>query len=59
MNWEVPDVPVIFRKGRGANIPWIIEKAQEFQKIIYFFFIGCTEVFDFVDHNKLWKFLKR
>ena len=64
MNWEVPDVPVVFRKGRGArdqiaNIPWIIEKAQTFQKVSYFFFIYCTEVFDFVDHNKLWKFLKR
>ena len=64
MNWEVLDVPVVFRKGRGArdqiaNIRLIIEKSKEFQKIICFFFIDCTEAFDFEDHNKLWKFLKK
>ena len=52
-----------FRKGRGtrdqiANICWIIEKAREFQKNIYFFFIDYTRAFDCVDHNKLWKSLK-
>ena len=57
MNQELPDVQAIFRKGRGtrdqiANICWIIDKAREFQKNIYFFFI------DYVDHNKLWKILK-
>ena len=51
------------RKGRGirdqiANTHWIIEKAREFQKIIYLCFINYTEVFDYVDHNKLWKALK-
>ena len=64
MNHGLPYVQAGFRKGRGtrdqiANICWIIEKVREFQKNIYFFFISCTEVFDFVDHNKLWKFLKR
>ena len=49
-----------FRKGRGtrdqiANIPWIIKKAREFQKNIYFCFINYTKTFDTVDHNKLWK----
>ena len=63
MNWEVPDVPVVFRKGRGArdqiaNISWIIEKAREFQKNIYFCFIDYAKAFDCVDHNKLWKILK-
>ena len=52
-----------FRKGRGtrnqiANIRWIIEKAREFQKNIYFYFIDYTKAFDSVDHNKLWKILK-
>ena len=52
-----------FRKGRGtrdqiANIPWIIEKAREFQKNIYFCFIDCAKAFDCVDHNTLWKILK-
>ena len=63
MNHELPDVQAGFRKGRGirdqiANIRWIIEKAREFQKNIYFCFIDYTEVFDCVDHNKLWKILK-
>ena len=62
MNWELPDVQAAFRKGRGtrdqvANICWIIEKAREFQKNIYFCFIDYTEAFDCVDHNKLWKIL--
>ena len=52
-----------FRKGKGtrdqiANILWIIEKAREFQKNIYFCFIGYTKAFDCVDYNKLWKILK-
>ena len=63
MNWEYPDVQLGFRKGRGirdqiANICWIIEKAREFQKNIYFCFIDYTKAFDCVDHNKLWKILK-
>ena len=63
MNHELPDVQAGFRKGRGirdqiANICWIIEKAREFQKNIYFCFIDYTEVFDCVDPNKLWKVLK-
>ena len=63
-NWqEFPDVQTGFRKGRGtrdqiANICWIIEKAREFQKNIYFCFIDYTKAFDCVDHNKLWKILK-
>ena len=61
MNYEVPDIQAGFRKGRGtrdqiANICWIIEKAREFQKIIYFGFIDYTKAFDCVDQNKLWKF---
>ena len=64
MNCELPDVQAGFRKGRGtrdqiANIRWIIEKAREFQKNIYFCFIDYTKAFDCVDHNKLWKILKR
>ena len=60
---ELPDVQDGFRKGRGtrdqiANILWIIEKAREFQKNIYFCFIDCAKAFDCVDHNKLWKILK-
>jgi len=60
---ELPDVKDGFRKGRGtrdqtANICWIIEKAQEFQKIIYFCFIDYAKAFDCADHNKLWKILK-
>ena len=63
MNRELPDVRAGFRKGRGtrgqiANIRWIIEKAREFQKIIYFCFIDYTKAFDCVDHNKLWKILQ-
>ena len=63
MNHEIPDVQAGFRKGRGttdqiANIHWIIEKAREFQKNIYFCFIDYAKAFDCVDHNKLWKILK-
>ena len=63
MNRELPDVQAWFRKGRGtrdqiANICWIMEKAREFQKNIYFFFIDYAKAFDCVDHNKLWKILK-
>ena len=62
-NCELPDIQAGFRKGRGtrdqiANIRWIIEKAREFQKNIYFCFIDYAEAFDCVDHNKLWKILK-
>ena len=58
MNCELPDVQAGFRKGRGtkdqfANICWIIKKAREFQKIIYFCFIDYAKAFDCVDHNKL------
>ena len=60
VNCELPDVQAGFRKGRGtwnqiANIPWITEKAREFQKNIYFCFIDYTKTFDCVDQNKLWK----
>ena len=60
---ELPDVQTGFRKGRGtrdqiANICWIIKKAREFQKNIYFCFIDYAKAFDCVDHNKLWKILK-
>ena len=66
VNYEVPDVQAGFKKGRGtrdqiANIIvncWIIEKAREFQKNIYFCFIDYAKAFDCVDHNKLWKILK-
>ena len=63
MNRELPDVQDGFRKGRGtrdqiANTCWIIEKAREFQKNIYFCFIDYATAFDCVDHNKLWKILK-
>ena len=59
MNRELPDVQTGFRKGRGtrdqiANILWIIKKAREFQKNIYFCFIDYAKAFDCVDHNKLW-----
>ena len=62
-NRELPDVQAGFRKGRGtrdqiANIRWIMEKAREFQKNIYFCFIDYAKTFDCVDHNKLWKILK-
>ena len=58
MNRELSDVQVGFRKGRGtreqsANIRWILEKAREFQKSIYFCFIDYVEAFDYADHNKL------
>ena len=63
MNYELPDVQAGFRKGRGtrgqiANICWIIEKARQFQKSIYFCFVDYNEAFNCVDHNKLWKILK-
>ena len=60
---ELPDVQTGFRKGRGtraqiANIYWIIKKAREFQKNIYFCFIDSAKTFDCVGHNKVWKILK-
>jgi len=63
MNHELPDVQAGFRKGRGtrdqiADICWIIEKAREFHKNIYFYFIDYTKTFDYVDHNKLGKILQ-
>ena len=63
MNHELPYVQAGFRKARGtrdqiANICWIIEKAREYQKNIYFCFIDYAKAFDCVDHNKLWKILK-
>ena len=63
VNRELPDVQPAFRKGRGnrdqiVNIRWIIEKAREFQKNIYFCFIDYAKAFDCVDHSKLWKILK-
>ena len=63
MNWELPDVQAGFRKGRGtrdkiANIYWIIEKAREFQKNIYFCYPDYTKAFDGMSHNKLCKILK-
>jgi len=63
MKGKLPDVQAGFRKGRGtrtqiANICWIIEKAREFQKSIYFCFIDYAKAFDCVDPNKLWKILK-
>ena len=63
MNRELPDVQAGCRKGRTTrdqltNIPWIIEKAREFQKNIYFYFINSTKAFDCVDHNILCKILK-
>ena len=64
MNCELPDVQAGFSKGRGtkdqiANICWIIEKARKFQENIYFCFVDYAKAFDYVDHNKLWKILKR
>ena len=61
---ELPDVQAGFRKGRGtrdqiANIRWIIEKAKEFQKNIYFCFIDYAKAFDCVGHNKLWNILQK
>ena len=63
VNHEIPDVQAGFRKGRWtrdqiANIRWIMEKAREFQKNIYFCFIDYANAFDCVDHKKLWKILK-
>ena len=63
VNHELPDVQAGFRKGRGtrdqiANIHWIIKKAREFQKNIYFYFIDYAKAFDCVDHNKLRQILK-
>ena len=63
VNRELPDVQVGFRKGKGttdqvAKILWIIEKAREFQKIIYFCLINCAKAFDCVDHHKLLTILK-
>ena len=63
VNCELPDVQTGFTKGKGtrdqiANIRWIIKKATEFQKNIYFCFIDYAKAFDCVDHNKLWKILK-
>ena len=63
VNRELPDVQAGFRKGRGtrdqiANICWIMGKASEFQKNIYFCFIDYAKAFDYVDHNKLWKILR-
>ena len=63
MNRELPNVQAGFRKGRGtrdqiASIRWIMEKAREFQKNIYFCFIDYAKAFDCVDHNKLWKIHK-
>ena len=64
VNCQLPDVQAGFRKGRGTrdqidNIPWIMEKAREFQKNMYFCFIDYAKAFDCVDHNKLWKILKK
>ena len=63
VNHELPDVQAGFRKGRGtrdqiANIRWIIKKAREFQKNIYFCFTDYAKAFDYVDHNQVWKILK-
>ena len=63
MNQEVPNVQAGFRKGRGtrdqiANIRWIMEKAREFQRNIYFCFIDYAKAFNCVGHNKLWKILQ-
>ena len=63
VNHELPDVQAGFRKGRGtrdqiANIHWMIKKASEFQKNIYFCFIDYAQTFDCVDQNKMWKILK-
>ena len=64
VNHELPDVQAGFGKGRGtrdqiANIHWINKKGREFHKNIYFFFIDYAKAFDSVDHNKLWKILKK
>ena len=64
VNWELPDVQAGSRRGRGtrdqiANICWIMEKAREFQKNIYFCFTDYAKTFDYVDHNKLWEILRK
>ena len=64
MNHELPDVQAGFRKGRGTrgqivNTSWIIKKAREFQKNIYFCFLNCAKDFDCVDHNKPWKIIQK
>ena len=64
MNCEIPDVQADFKKGRGtrdqiADIHWVMEKTREFQKNIYFCFLGYAKAFACVDHKKLWKFWKR
>ena len=64
VNQELPDVQAGFRKGRGtrdqvANILWVIEKAREFQKNLYLCFVNYAKAFDCVDHDKLWKILKK
>ena len=64
VNRELPDVQAGFRKGRGtrdqtANICWIIKKAREFQENIYLCFLDYAKAFECVDHNKLWKILKK
>ena len=64
MNRELPDVQAGFRKSRGtsdqiANIRWIIKKAREFQKAMYFCFIEYSKAFDYVDHKNLWKILQQ
>ena len=64
VNRELPDVQAVFRKGRGtrdqiANIRWIMGKARDFQKNIYFCFIDYAKAFDCVDHNQLWKIWER
>ena len=63
MSQELPGIQAGFRRSRGtrdqmSNISWIIEKAREFQKNIYLFFIDYTKAFDCVDHKKLWKILQ-
>ena len=63
LNCELPVIQTDFRKGRGTrnqivNIHWIIKKAREFQKNIYFCFVDYAKAFDYVDHNKLWEILK-
>ena len=64
MNCDIPDVQAGFRKGREtrdqiANICWIIEKARDFQKNLYFYFTDYAKVFDYMDHNKLWIILRK
>ena len=63
MNRELPHVQAGFRKGREtkdqvASIHWVTDKARQFQKNVYFCLIDCAKIFDYVDHNKLWKILQ-